>query len=110
MRLNPQFWFEFSVWNGYQAGSAKSTVRRLRKAGQTCSPGRWQRSRDPGCGSRVLGVVRDFRGWTEPWVDVMGENGGATHERGGPDSLAVMNAVDRVHANPALRQWRRRGN
>ena len=112
VRLNPQFWFEFSVWDGYQGGllakfhAAPSCGR---PAGRP-SPSVGQAPCSSGCGSHALCVVHNFRGWTEPWVDVMGENGSVTHGEGGPYFLAVMNAVDRVHANPALHQWWRRGN
>ena len=55
-------------------------------------------------------AVRDFRGWTEPWDDVAGQEGQPAREGGGPYFMAIVKAVDRVHDTPVLRQWWRKGD
>src|SRR5205823_6082993 len=42
-------------------------------------------------------VVREFRGWQQPWDD------------GRPYFMAIVDAVDRVHTDPLLREWWRTG-
>jgi hypothetical protein len=109
LRLNPKFWFEFSTWDGYQYGSPKSTRAELRKAGQAYGPERYAGFVQFGMWLTRPRAVRDFRGWTEPWDDAAGSDGKPTHEGGGPYFLAIAKAVDRVYANPVLRQWWQKG-
>ncbi len=108
-RLNPRFWFEFSLWDGYQHGSAKSTRAELRRAGQAVTPERYAGFAQFGMWLTRPRAVRDFRGWIEPWDDVPGQGGKDPWEGGGPYFMALVAAVDRVHTNPVLRQWWRQG-
>jgi len=114
LRLNPRFWFEFSVWDGYHArppSERKWPAKRAvyRKEGHEYVPERYAGFVQFGMWLLRPRAVRDFRGWTEPWEDVVDENGKVVHEGGGPYFLALVEAVDRVHANPVLRHWWRKG-
>jgi hypothetical protein len=113
-RLNPDYFFEFSVWDGYHTDPERQktypSVRSVyRRAGQTYNPERYGGFVQFGMWLMRPRAVRDFRGWTEPWDDQVGEDGRITHEGGGPYFLAIAHAVDRVHTNPTLRQWWRNG-
>ena len=114
LKLNPRFWFEFSVWDGYHADPerekrypAKRGV--YRTAGQTYNPERYGGFVQFGMWLMRPRAVREFRGSTEPWNDRAGEDGRVTHEGGGPYFMAIAQAVDRVHTNPILRHWWRKG-
>lgn len=109
LKLNPKFWFEFSTWDGYQYGSPRSTRAELRKAGQTVNPERYAGLVQFGMWLNRPRAIREFRGWTEPWDDQPGKDGKEIREGGGPYFMALAAAVDRVHTNPVLRQWWRKG-
>jgi hypothetical protein len=115
LKLNPRFWFEFSVWDGYhnepeRSKTYPSTRATLRKAGQTYSPERYKGWVQFGMWLMRPRAVRDFRGWTEPWADTVDKDGAVTWEGGGPYFLALAEAVDRVHSDGFLRQWWRKGS
>jgi hypothetical protein len=114
LKLNPKFWFEFSIWDGYHNDAERSktypsTRARLRHAGQTCNPERYAGMAQFGLWLMRPRAVRDFRGWTEPWADTLDRDGNVTWEGGGPYFLALAAAVDRVYTNTALRKWWRKG-
>lgn len=113
-RLNPRFFYEFSVWDGYHTDAKREerypSVRGVyRRAGQTYNPTRYRGFVQFGMWLIRPRAVRDFRGWTEPWHDLAGERGQIQREGGGPYFMAIVEAVDRVHTNPVLREWWRRG-
>jgi hypothetical protein len=113
-QLNPRFWLEFSVWDGYHNDAERqkqfpSTRSVYRAAGQTYDPARYAGFVQFGMWLLRPRAVRDFRGWTEPWNDVAGEDGHLTWEGGGPYFMAIVEAVDRIYANPTLRAWWRQG-
>jgi len=94
--LNPEFWLELSVWDGHEPGS--SDKRGLyAKLGQTYTPERYAGMVQFGMWLIRPRVVREFRGWLHPW------------EEGRPYFMALVEAVDRVHTNPILREWWRIG-
>jgi hypothetical protein len=114
LRLNPRFWYEFSVWDGYHSNAereerypAKRGV--YRRAGQTYNPARYSGFVQFGMWLMRPRAVREFRGWTESWEDRIGEDGKVMHEGGRPYFMAIVEAVDRVHNNPTLREWWRHG-
>ena len=112
--LNPRFWLEFSVWDGYHTDPERqkrypSKRSVYRQAGQTYNPDRYGGYVQFGMWLLRPRAVRDFRGWTEPWDDQTDKDGHLTHEGGGPYFMAIVKSVDRVHTNPVLRQWWRKG-
>jgi hypothetical protein len=114
IKLNPRFWFEFSVWDGYHADpqrqktyASKRSV--YRQAGQTYNPDRYAGFVQFGLWLTRPRAVRDFRGWTEPWDDAPASEGHPAQEGGGPYFLALVKAVDRVHVDPVLHEWWRKG-
>lgn len=114
MRVNPRFWFEFSVWDGYHNDPDRqkqfpSTRSVYRQAGQTYGPDRYAGFVQFGMWLTRPRAVRDFRGWTEPWDDERNSDGQVSWEGGGPYFLALAQAVERVYTNPELRQWWRKG-
>lgn len=114
LKLNPRFWFEFSVWDGYHAEPKRQNTylsKRsvYRQAGQVYNPERYGGFVQFGLWLMRPRAVRDFRGWTESWDDVAGQDARPAQEGGGPYFMAIVKAVDRVHVNPVLRQWWRKG-
>ncbi|MDA1138822.1 MAG: hypothetical protein O3B01_09595 [Planctomycetota bacterium] len=113
-RINPNYFFEFSVWDGYHTDKERqkkypSTRSVYRKEGQTYDPERYGGFVQFGMWLMRPRAVRDFRGWIEPWDDMVDKDGNITWEGGGPYFLAIAKAVDRVHVNPVLCNWWRRG-
>lgn len=113
-KVNPKFWFEFSIWDGYHNDPERSktypAVRAtLRKAGQTYNPERYAGFAQYGLWLMRPRALRDFRGWTEPWADTVDQEGKVTWEGGGPYFLALAEVVDRVYTNAVLREWWRKG-
>jgi hypothetical protein len=114
LELNPRFWFEFSVWDGYDPSPERQkqhpSKRFLyRKAGQVYDPERYKGFVQFGMWLLRPRAVRDFRGYTEPWPDQVGPDGRVIAEGGGPYFMAIVDAVDRVHDDPVLREWWRNG-
>jgi hypothetical protein len=100
LKLNPSFWYEMSVWDGYhpnETSPSKNKRAYYAKFGQVYSPERY-------AGMVLFGmwlvrprVVREFRDWTQSWDDVKDY------------FLALAGAVDEIHKNPILRDWWRYG-
>jgi hypothetical protein len=95
--LNPEFWFEMSVWDGHEPGDRdkRASYERL---GQTYTPQRYAGMVQFGMWLLRPRVVREFRSWLQPWDD------------GRPYFMAIVDAVDRVHTDPILREWWRIGH
>jgi len=114
IKLNPRFWFEVSIWDGYDADperQKKYPSKRLlyRKAGQTYDPERYKGFVQFAMWLLRPRAVRDFRGHGEPWPDKIGPDGQVIHEGAGPYFMAIVEAVDRVHDDPVLCEWWRKG-
>jgi hypothetical protein len=93
-RLNPDFWLEFSVWDGYEPSEPINDKRKFYAAlGQKYTPQRYAGMVQFGMWLLRPRVVREFRGWLHPWRD------------GQPYFMALVDAVDRVHTDPVLREW-----
>ena len=100
-RLNPDFWLEMSVWDGYDGPNRERqypSMRSLyRKEGQTYDPARYGGFVQFGMWLLRPRAVREYRGWTfDP-------------EEGMSYFMAIVEAVDRVHDNPILREFWRKG-
>jgi len=107
-RLNPDFWFEFSTWDGNSvegkasskpkkkdAPPPKSKVEEYRRQGQTFTPERYKGFCQFGMWLLTPRLMREFRSSTDTRTRV-----GAYYE-------ALVGAVDAVHASPVLtRFWR----
>lgn len=96
-RLNPKFWLELSVWDGYAPGEANDKRTFYAQQGQTFTPARYARFVQFGMWLMRPRAVREFRGWTQPW------------EENKDYFLTLVDAVDRVHRNETLREWWCRG-
>lgn len=90
--LNPEFWFEISTNDGGDEKRAYFT-----QIGQTYSPERYGGMVQFDMWLLRPRLVREFR----PSVD--------TVENAEPYFLAIVEAVDRVHTNPTLRKFWRKG-
>ena len=103
LKLNPRFWFEFSVWDGYSGppkpGKKRNPAPReiYRMKGQTYNPARYGGFVQFGMWLTRPRAVREFRNSTFPRQD------------GEDYFLAIVAAVDRVHRSPTLRTWWRKG-
>ena len=100
-RLNPGFWLEMSVWDGYDGparGRDYVPKREVyRQQGQTYDPERYAGFVQFGMWLLRPRAVREYRGWTFP------------ADEGLPYFMAILAAVDRVHTDPTLREFWRHG-
>jgi len=96
-RLNPDFWFEFSVWDG-DLTEKKGKIDAYLKAGQAFTPERYRGFCQFGLWLLTPRLVREFRGYLD------------TRERIGARFEALVAAVRLVHEDPVLaRFWRTSG-
>lgn len=101
-RLNPDFWIEMSVWDGFTGGThlppEKNDKRKHYKSlGQRFSPERYAGFVQFGMWLLRPRAVREFRSWVHPWED------------GKPYFMAIVDSIDRVYRNATLRDWWRKG-
>ena len=96
-RLNPGFWFELSVWDGYQPGLPSDKRAYYAKFGQIYGSERYAGMVKFGMWLTRPRVVRDYRG------------SGQTVKDTEAYFLAVVRAVDEIHDNKLLAQFWRRG-
>jgi hypothetical protein len=68
-QINPKFWFEMSVWDGYMAGKPDSKRKVYADRGQKYGPERYAGWAEFGMWLLRPRVVREFRGWREPLAD-----------------------------------------
>lgn len=96
-RLNPQFWFEMSVWDGWSPGKDNDKRKAYASMGQTYTPERYAGMAQFGMWLLRPRVVREFRAHRETLADCE------------PYFIALADAVDRVYSNETLRQFWREG-
>ena len=99
-KLNPDWWYEFSTWDGHEWPWRKKTPSKVmvyEQADQVWNPERYEGFIQFGMWLMRPRAVREYRGWTTPW------------DKAEPYFLAISSAVDRVHRNATLRQWWRHG-
>lgn len=97
-RTLPDFWFELSTWDGQQPGRPSDKLLFYANRGQTYSPDRYGGMVQFGMWLLRPRVVRDFRGSQD---DERISFGSYFDE--------IMDAVARVHRDPVLRDFWRRG-
>src|SRR5262249_16036316 len=103
LALNPNFWFELSVWDGYVPGgdtnknsTASDNRAYFASLGQTYTPDRYKGFVQFDMWLNRPRAVREFRDWIQPRD--------ATTE---PYFLALLDAVDSVYRNATLtKYWR----
>jgi hypothetical protein len=96
-RLNPKFWWEISVWDGYQPDRDDDMRKTYAKRGQTYGPVRYRGFVQFGMWLLRPRVVREFRGWTDDVKTMM------------PYYREILASVKRVHEDPTLRAFWRKG-
>lgn len=96
-RLNPNFWFEMSVWDGHEPTMENDKRKTYARAGQQFTPERYGGMAQFGMWLLRPRTVREFRGWQD------------TLEQAESYFLPIVEAVDRVHRNPTLREFWRKG-
>ncbi len=96
-RLNPGFWVEMSTWDGHEPGSANDKREYYRKSGTEFSPARYEGYVQFGMWLLRPRVVREFR------------NHLSKVTKDESYFISVVNSVDRVHDNPILRKFWRKG-
>ena len=96
-KLNPNFWFEISTWDG-NSKDAKDKRKFYKSLGQTFTPERYAGMIQFGMWLLRPRSVREYRSWiNEPW------------EKQKPYFMGIVNAVDRIYNNSTLQQWWRKG-
>ncbi len=96
LKLNPRFWFEISTWDGHEPGESDKRQAYAR-AGQGFSPERYGGMVQFGMWLLRPRVVREFRGYRDTLAQME------------PYFRPIVAAVDRVHGNPTLSEFWRRG-
>ncbi len=97
LTASPEFWFEISTWDGDQPGAGNDKRMFFAAKGEVYTPARYEGLVQFGMWLLRPRAVREFRGWLE------------TVEYAGPYFDAILDAVDRVYAEPVLREFWRRG-
>lgn len=97
LRLNPKFWFEISVWDGHEPEMANDKRKLYAARGQRFTPARYGGMAQFGMWLLRPRAVREFRAWRD------------TLAQAEPYFLPIVAAVDRVHLNPTLQRFWRRG-
>jgi hypothetical protein len=92
-RRNPGFWFEMSVWNGNEPGATNDKIVSYVKQGQGYTPERYKGQVQFGMWLLRPRLVREFRSWLAKLSDYEAY------------FLSVVQAVDRVHEKPLLRDF-----
>lgn len=96
-RQNPEFWFEMSIWNGNQPGTASDKLASYLSQGQSYSPERYKGMAQFGMWLLRPRLVREFRGWLATVPDF------ETY------FLPLVESVDRVHSQVVLRDFWQKG-
>lgn len=96
-QANPDFWFEFSVWDGRSPGAPKDKAKIYASRGQTFTPERYGGFVQFGMWLLRPRVVREFR------------PGNDTKANSEAYFLPIVAAVDRVYANQVLKSFWRSG-
>ena len=96
-RINPDFRFEMSTWDGYEPILANDKRKFFANSGQVYNPERYEGLVQYGMWLLRPCIVREFR------------NHLATLSDSGSYFLSVVRPVDLVHTNPVLRKFWRRG-
>lgn len=97
-KLNPKFWWEISTWDGWAPGNPNmDKIKWYRDHGQTWEPPRYGGFVQFGMWLHRPRVVREFRENSHSWEAIA------------PYFTPIMEAVDRVHNNPILRAFWRKG-
>ncbi|MFN0088096.1 MAG: hypothetical protein ACKVX9_22075 [Blastocatellia bacterium] len=91
------FWFEMSVWDGHEPAQENDKRKTYARSGQRFTPERYGGMAQFGMWLLRPRVVREFRGWQD------------TLAQAEPYFTPIVEAVDRVHENPVLREFWRRG-
>lgn len=96
-KINPKFWFEVSIWDGYVAGKPDSKRKAYADRGQKYGPARYAGWAEFGMWLLRPRVVREFRGWREPLADSE------------PYYLALLESIDRVRNSDELSDFWKHG-
>jgi|SRR5208283_1321385 len=96
-RLNPEFRFEISTWDGHEEGKSDDKRKYYIDRGQVYGPERYEGTVQFGMWLLRPRVVREFRMYTD------------TLAKAEPYFLSIVYSVDRVHTNPILRRFWRKG-
>ena len=96
-RAKPRFWFDLSIWDGNEPVGPVEAKRDYAKFGQTFPPERYGGFVQFGLWLLRPRVAREYRDWTE------------TRARVESYFIQLIEAVDRVHTNPVLRAFWRKG-
>lgn len=97
MRVNQEYWFEMSAWDGYEPTAANDKRAYYRKTGTVFTPERYEGDVQFGMWLLRPRVVREFR------------NHLSRVAQDEPYFMSIVNSVDRVHDNPILRKFWRKG-
>lgn len=96
-KLNPDFWFELSFWDGRWPGQTTDKDLLYRRWGQPYSPARYRGLAQFGMWLLRPRVLREYRDTHSTWADDE------------PYFMSLLEAVDTVWQDPILREFWRHG-
>lgn len=97
LRLNPDFWWEISLWDGHEQKRDDDMRKVYVRRGQTYDPIRYRGFVQFGMWLLRPRVVREFRGWTDTREEMM------------PYFQQVLDSVDALYRNDTLAEFWRKG-
>ncbi len=97
LKLNPNFRFGFSVWDGHTNDPKTDWRAHYESLGQTYTPERYEGYAQFGLWLLRPRVLREYRNWTDSIKDME------------PWFLALSKTVDRVYSNDKLKHFWRKG-
>ena len=97
LKMNLGFWFEISTWDGHEPDSTNDKRKYYAALGQPFNPQRYEGTVQFGMWLLRPRVVREFRNWHD------------TLSNAEPYFLSIVRSVDRVHNEPVLRKFWRKG-
>lgn len=97
-QINPNYWFEMSVWDGYVSGKPDSKRKAYADRGQKYGPERYAGWAEFGMWLLRPRVVREFRGWREPLADSE------------PYFLALLESISRIRNSVQLSDFWKHGS
>lgn len=96
-QVNPNFWIEISVWDGYQPGRPSDKRLFYERLGQVYSPERYAGMVKFGMWLLRPRIVREFR------------NPNQTVQETGDYFMSIVRSIDEIYENPVLESFWRHG-
>jgi hypothetical protein len=102
LQLNPNFWFSFSVWDGYTDVPEKDLRTSYERLGQKYTPTRYGGYAQFGLWLLRPRMLREYSGYTSHGYEI-------TTTATDPWTFALANDIDHIYQNDTLKYFWRKG-